>query len=183
MQGIKCIEQSRAVGKTAKLFETIQSQMGTVPNILGTLAHSPATLEGYLSFLNALNNGELTPQLRAKIALGTAGVHQCDYCASAHSSMARHSGLTEQEITRNLTGKSADIQSQSTLTFVARILTERGNIKDEDLIDIRNAGFSEAEIVEIIANTVMSIFTNYFNHIAKTKIDFPEVNTGNFNII
>jgi len=183
MQRIKPIEQSTAVGKTAQLFETIQSQMGMIPNILSTIGQSSVALEGYLDFLNALNNGELSLQLREQIALCTAGVNQCDYCASAHSLMARNAGLTEQEVVSNLAGKSKDRQSQSALTFVSRILTKRGNIREEDLIDIRDAGFSEAEIVEIVANTIMNVFTNYFNHIAKTVIDFPVVSTANLNTV
>jgi len=183
MQRIKRIEQSTAVGKTAQLFETIQSQIDIVPNILSTIGQSSVALEGYLSFSNVLNNGELSPQLREQIALCTAGVNQCDYCASAHSLMARNAGLTEQEVVSNLACKSNDRQCQSALTFVSRILTERGNLKEEDLMDIRDAGFSEAEIVEIVANTVMNVFTNYFNHIAKNEIDFPVVSTANIKIV
>ncbi len=183
MQRIKRIEQSTAVGKTAKLFETIKSQMGMVPNVLSTIAQSSAALEGYLGFSSSLNNGELSPQIREQIALGTAGVNRCDYCASAHSLMARNAGLSQQEVDGNLAGRSDELRTQRALTFVSRVLTERGNITDEDLTDIRDAGFSEAEIVEIVANTVLNVFTNYFNHIARTTIDFPEVTTIDLNIV
>lgn len=34
-------------------------------------------------------------------------------------------------------------------------------------------GLTDAEIAEIIATTALSIFTNYFNHVAGTAVDFP----------
>jgi alkylhydroperoxidase family enzyme len=58
------------------------------------------------------------------------------------------------------------------------MVAERGHVSDTDLHALRNAGFGDAEIVEIVAHIGVNILTNCFNHIARTAIDFPVVSTG-----
>jgi alkylhydroperoxidase family enzyme len=67
---------------------------------------------------------------------------------------------------------------QAVLDFVSRIVATRGHVADEDLAAVRQQGFDDERIVEIMANTALNLFTNYFNHVAHTEIDFPVVKTG-----
>lgn len=164
-------------GKAADLFGAITKQMGSVPNIFKTMANSPATLEGFLGFSGALGNGVLSPALREQIALTTAGANGCDYCASAHTVMGKGAGLEADEITNSISGQANDAKTQAALTFARNITANRGNLSDGELQAVRDAGYNEAEIVEIIAHVGVNLFTNYFNHIAATEIDFPVVNT------
>ena len=107
-----------------------------------------------------------------------AGANGCDYCASAHTVLGGQSGLAPDENTRNLAGQSSDPKAQAALHFASAIVRQRGNLTDEHLAQVRAAGYGDEEIVELIANTVLNIFTNYLNHIADTEIDFPIVRTG-----
>jgi len=84
--------------------------------------------------------------------------------------------VNARELADNLQGRSDDSHTQAALTFVKTVVENRGRLSDADLRAIRDAGFSEAEIVEMIAHVGMNIFTNYFNHIADTEVDFPLVN-------
>ncbi len=84
-------------------------------------------------------------------------------------------GMTEEEIVDIRKGHATDPKIQSLLDFVFTVVDKRGKITDNDYRKIREAGYSEGEVVEIIANVVQTIFTNYFNHIAQTEIDFPLV--------
>ena len=178
MQRIERISEAAASQKTGKLLAAVKAQMGGVPNVLGTMAQSSAALGGYLGFAGALAGGKLSPRLREQIALASAGANQCDYCASVHTVLGDKSGIAPEELDRNLQGTSSDSKVQSALRFVTRIIAARGNVSDEDLAAVQQAGFSDEEIVEIVANTMLNIFTNYFNHIAATEIDFPVVRTG-----
>jgi alkylhydroperoxidase family enzyme len=65
--------------------------------------------------------------------------------------------------------------NEAALRFARELVTERGRVSDKDLAQVRKAGFSEGEITEIIANVALNLFTNYFNHVADTSIDFPIV--------
>jgi len=164
-----------AQGKTKELLQAVQSKFGGVPNIVQGFAQSPAVLEAYLGFSGALGGGRLSPQLREQIALAVAGANDCDYCASAHTAVGKSLGVADGELSQNLRGVSQDDRTRAALQFVHRVTSERGFVTDEDLSAVRAAGFSDEEITEIIGNIALNIFTNYFNHINETEIDFPAV--------
>ncbi|WP_020592399.1 carboxymuconolactone decarboxylase family protein [Kiloniella laminariae] len=175
MPRINPIDHATASGDAKKLLDAVKGSIGMVPNIFATMVQSSKVLEGFLAFNTALSQGLLSATLREQIALTVAGENTCDYCASAHSAIGKGAGLNQAELTLNLRGQSADEKVQTALTVVRKIVTYRGQIEDGDLEKLRRAGYSEGEIVEIVANVGINIFTNYFNHIAKTDIDFPLV--------
>ncbi len=177
MQRIQKVDVAKAPHKSKDLLAAVKTQMGVVPNLMASMAHSPAALGGYLGLAGALAGGALDPKLREQIAVAVAGANSCDYCASAHTLLGKNAGVAKDEIGRNLLGQSANAKTAAALAFVVKIVRERGHLADADLAAIRAAGFSEEEIVEMIAHTATNIFTNYFNHIARTDIDFPLVET------
>jgi uncharacterized peroxidase-related enzyme len=160
------------------LLEAVKKQMGTVLNIFKGFAHSPAALEAYLAQSRALAGGVLDPKLREQIAVTMAGANQCDYCASAHTFLGKKAGVAEAELAANLAGRSQDDKTGTALRFARAVLENRGQLGDADLQRVRDAGFSEAEIVEIIAHVGMNLFTNFFNNVADTEVDFPRVDTS-----
>ena len=176
MQNINRVDINNA-GKAQDLIEAVQKQMGTVPNIFATMANSPSVLEGYLAFSGSLESGTLSVAVKEQIALTVAGQNECDYCASAHSYLAKNAGVSESEIKQNLNAKSLDSKTLVILSFVKEIVAKRGVIDSLSTESVRRAGVTDPEIVEIIAHIGMNIFTNYFNHIAGTEIDFPVVNS------
>lgn len=178
MPRIQPLEPEAAKPKAAELLTAIQRQFGVVPNLFKTLAHAPSVLGGYLNFIKSLGAGKLSAALREQIALAVAGANRCGYCASAHTAIAKQAGLDTRELGRNLNGKSEDPHTQAVLTFVNRVVTSRGNVTDADLAQVRAAGVSDGEIVEIIANIAINIFTNYFNLVTGTEVDFPVVDVG-----
>lgn len=178
MQRIERIDEAKAPPRTAELLATVKKQMGGVPHILATMAQSPAALGGFLGFAGPLSVGTLSAALREQIALSVAGANRCDYCASVHSALGDKAGVARDELRRNLEGRSSDPEVQAALRFVTRVVATRGHVSDEDLAAVRKAGFSDEAIVEMVAHTALNIFTNYFNHVAATEIDFPVVRTG-----
>lgn len=177
MQRIERIHEDEAPQATADLLATVRARMGGVPNILATMAQAPAALAGYLGFSEALGRGTLPARLREQIALAVAGANQCDYCASVHTALGGQTGLASDELARNLRGRSSEPGTESALRFVRRIIITRGNVSGEALDEVRRAGFSEEAIVEMVAHVALNVFTNYFNHVAGTDIDFPVVTT------
>ena len=177
MQRIPAINASAAPAVTQGLLDAVTKQMGGVPNILATMAQSPAALEGFLGFAGGLSKGSLAPAVREQIALAVAGANTCDYCASAHTALGKGAGLTAQEMTRNLTGESSDPKVAALLSFARQVVSKRGNVSDADLSAFRAAGYGDAAVVEVVAQVALNIFTNYFNHVAGTEIDFPRVDT------
>lgn len=178
MSRIQAIEPAAAEAPAKAMLEGIQKKFGALPNLFKVLAHSPAALQFYVGQIEALTKGVLDPQLREQLAVVTAGANHCDYCASAHTLMGKGAGLTERELAQNLHGRSLNPRTEAALKLARSILEHRGEVSEEDLKAAREAGYSEAELVEIMAHVGMNIFTNYFNRLAKTEVDFPLVSTS-----
>lgn len=162
--------------KSSQILNDIQKSVGMVPNIFKILGNSSAVLSGYLAFSGALKQGILSDQEREQIALAVAGFNQCEYCASAHTFFANKVGVSEAEVKKNLKGHSDSPKIAALIKFCLATLQHKGVVSDAEMEHIRSAGFSDEGIVEIVGNIAVNIFTNYFNHVAETDLDFPKVN-------
>ncbi len=175
MPRINPIDPEHAEGKAKTLLDDIQKSLGKTPNLLRTMARSPAVLEAYLGFNRALGGGSLDPKLREQIAIAVSSVNGCTYCVAAHTAIGRSVGLDEEALAASLHGLSADPKAAAALEFARRVVSERGWVTNDDLERVRGAGYGDGDIVEIIGTVIGTIFTNYFNHIAQTEVDFPPV--------
>lgn len=170
------IEDAPEASKAA--LEAINKQMGSVPNLFRIVANSPQTLEGYLSLNGALGKGLLSVQIRERIALAVAQVNSCNYCLAAHSYLGVNlAKLSQTEIEAARRGTASDAKTAAAVEFAVKIARNRGAVSDNDLRLVRDAGYSDAEIVEIIGNVALNTLTNYVNEVLKTDIDFPIVET------
>lgn len=173
MPRIHPVDPENATGRTRELLDSIASRLGRVPNLLRTFAHSPAVLESYLSFKRALDSGVLPPALREQIALTVAEQNRCDYCVAAHVTLGSRAGLSPEQIAEARRGQAADPKAQAVLRFARKLVETRGHAGDDDIAALRTAGCTDAEIAETVAHVAFNLFTNYFNHVAQTEIDFP----------
>lgn len=176
MSRIEPINYEQSTGKAKELLDAVKSKLGMTPNMMKTMAQSPAVLEAYLNFSGALAGGTLSGKIREQIALLSAEENGCGYCASAHTAIGKMVGLDEATILQARQGVSTDAKTDAALVFARALIKNRGQVSDADLQAVKSAGVSEGEIGEIIANVALNIFTNYFNETAQTEIDFPAIN-------
>jgi len=175
MQRINALNPAEATGKAKQLLDAVQAKLGMTPNLIKTLAAGPAALEGYLNFSSALATGHLDAKFREQIALAVAQANSCEYCLSAHTAIGRMVGLKADEIARSREAHSSDAKRDAGLQFVQTLVVQRGVVSDLALAQVKAAGFSDGDIAEIVANVAINILTNYFNHVARTDVDFPPV--------
>lgn len=155
-------------------LEAVNKQLGSVPNLFRITSTSPQTLTGYLGLNGTLAEGSLTAQTRERIALAVAQVNGCNYCLAAHQYLATNlARLSAQEIEANRRGTSLDDSAAVAVTFAVKIVENRGHVSEDDLNKVRKAGYSNAEIVEIIGHVALNTLTNYLNEVLATDIDFP----------
>ena len=168
------IETSPAAAQP--LLQAVEKQLGVVPNLFRLLGTSPAALEGFLALSGALAKGQLDAATRGRIALAVAESNGCDYCLSAHTYLGKNLvKLSDAEMAANRDGGSTDPKAAAAVRFAAAIVKTRGHVSDGDLKAVRNAGYSDAQIVEIVLHVALNTLTNYANVVAKTDIDFPVV--------
>ena len=157
------------------ILDAVQKQLGVVPNMFRLIAQSTAALQGYTANSGALAR-TLDVKTRERIALAVAQVNGCDYCLSAHSYLALNlAKITPEEIALNRRGASGDVKADSAVGFAAKLVRERGHVTAADVQAVRDAGYTDAEVVEIVAVTAENVFTNLLNVVADTDIDFPVV--------
>ncbi len=97
----------------------------------------------------------------------------CGYCVAAHTASGKRAGLTEEETKEARRASSQDGKEQVALAFARKVVQDRGVVADDDVEQLRRAGYTDGEVGEIVANVALSIFTNYFNHVVGTEVDFP----------
>lgn len=157
------------------MLDAVHSQFGVVPNLFRLVAQSPAALEGLTGLSGALRK-TLDAKTRERIAIAVAQANGCDYCLSAHSYIALNlAHVDPAEIALNRKGASSDPKAGAALRFALQVLETRGKVADADLANVRAAGFSDAEILDIVGHVALNVLTNFYNNVARTEIDFPVV--------
>ena len=175
MSRINVVERDQANPAQAELLDAIQSQLGMVPNFLKVLANSPDALRAFLGLHGIAGEGSLDPQTRERIALAVAQQNSCEYCVSAHTAIGRKAGLSAGEIEANRAGTSQVEKAAAAVKFARALVEHSGEITTAELLAVRNAGYREAEIVEIITHVGMNILTNLIGKASRVEIDFPKV--------
>ena len=175
MSRITAVDRHHAEENVRRTFDAIEQKLGMVPNMMRTMAQSPRVLEGYLALSGALGRGLLPARLQEQIALAVAETNACNYCLSAHTALGRRAGLSDDQLAASREGRAAEAKANAALQFALAVLEHRGGVGDDELARVRAAGFSDAEIAEIIAHVALNVLTNYFNRAADTEIDFPKV--------
>jgi uncharacterized peroxidase-related enzyme len=174
MSRISQIAPETATGKAKELLGAVNAKLGIVPNMTRAMVNSPAVLEGYLQLSGALGKGKLSAKIREEIALAVGEANQCDYCLAAHSAIGKMVGLTADQIRDSRLGTAVDPKSDALIRFARKLVDSRGLVADQDIVAVREAGFDDGAIAEVVANVALSVFTNYFNTVAQTDIDFPK---------
>lgn len=161
-------EQTAASAQTQ--LEGIRKGLGFIPNTFATLAHAPAALSGYLALSQALGKGTLNAKSREVVALASSQVNGCEYCLAAHTLFAGKAGLSAADIR-----SARDGEFDAVARLTRQIIESSGRLSDAQLQTARDAGLSDAAIVEVVANVALMTLTNYLNNLAETAVDFPPV--------
>jgi len=105
-----------------------------------------------------------------------AELNGCNYCLSAHTYLGKNlAKLDDAEMTANRNGGSGDPKADAAVRFAVRVAQQHGHVDNNDLQAVRAAGYSDAQVIEIVQHVALNIWTNYVNGMADTDIDFPVV--------
>ena len=178
MSRLTPIQTNGATSKLKRSLKNSHLKLAEAPRFLQVMANSPASLRAYLRADAALVRGQLTPRQREQVALAVAEINGSSYSLSAHYDNGKSLGLTHQEMQLARNATAADTKAETMLRFTQAVVLQRGEISDDDFQALRKAGFTDAQTVEIVANIALNIFSNYFNSVARTEVDFPLLQPG-----
>jgi uncharacterized peroxidase-related enzyme len=164
-------------GPSGQIYAQIKKAIGSVPNTFAAIAaHGPAALKAVLAADTVVAAGTLTKRDQEVIKLVISAAAGCDYCVAAHNHLARLAGVKAEVLKQIRDGQPTDDAKRDALIrFVRNLAQSSGTVSDEDFAAIKAAGYSDAQLVEISLVFATTVFTNVFNRINDTEIDFPAV--------
>ncbi|MBR1202547.1 MULTISPECIES: carboxymuconolactone decarboxylase family protein [unclassified Bradyrhizobium] len=164
-------------GPSGQIYAQIKKAAGSVPNAYAAIAaHGPAALKSMLAADAVLAGGSLSKRDREIIKLVISAAGGCDYCVAAHSHLARLAGVNADVLKQIRDGApTGDAKRDALVHFVRKLAQSSGTVSDADFAAIKAAGYSDAQLVEISLAFATIVFTNVFNRINDTDIDFPAV--------
>ncbi len=174
MPRLEVIESDAAADDVKPIYADLESKMGKVINIFKGMGNSGAALNAYLSMSGALKQGHLSPDDREVIYLAVSEMNGCHYCVSAHTMISQKSGMSDQQIMAARRFEAEDSKHQAMLTFVKRVIETKGFVSDDELSAVKDAGYTDGQIAESIAYIGLATYSNLFNHVFDTPLDFPE---------
>ena len=166
-----------ATGQTAEVYAKIKKMAGSVPNTFATIgAHGPAALQAVLNADGVLAGGSLSKPDQETIKLVVSVVAGCDYCVKAHSLLGKMAGLPQDVLKQLRDGQpTGDAKRDALVHFVKVLANTSGTINEAEFAAIKHAGYTDTQLVEISLAIAVTVFTNVFNRINDTVVDFPAV--------
>jgi uncharacterized peroxidase-related enzyme len=175
MNRINPIVPEKASEDVLAMYKAVEKKLGRVPQMYQVMANSPAVLESYLGFQAALSKGVLEKKLTERIALAVAEKNKCSYCLSAHSFFAKKIGMSDIDIDASRNFNAPDAKTNAAMKFISDLTANPSQLSQNALGDLLEAGYSRAEVLEIIGHVVRNIYTNYINIISDTENDWPVI--------
>ncbi len=170
MPRLAIVEPKDATGEAARVLSAAPI------NIFKGLAVHPPILGAFVAFSSALDQGgALTKLERGLIQLRVSELRRCVYCVTAQTKVAAGAGLDEHGALDARRGRATDPKHRALLAFAEAVLTKNGVVSDAQLQAFRAAGYSDQAVIEVIASITLMTFTNLYNQVHDTVVDFPPV--------
>jgi uncharacterized peroxidase-related enzyme len=175
MSHISLIELANTDGDTKALLQQIHGAFGAVPNMFRAVANSNAALKMMWNAFGALGTGVIPKAVGEKVAVAIANSNRCEYCLAAHTQLGLSAGASLSELSQAQHGQSNDAKTAAALHFALLVVRNRAQLQAADLQALRNAGWNDEEITELMAHIALNIFTNYINIAFDVPVDFPKI--------
>ncbi|MDX3235305.1 carboxymuconolactone decarboxylase family protein [Streptomyces sp. ME03-5709C] len=158
-----------------RILDTIGAQLGFVPNMFKTIASNPTVLESVTALQGTLSR-VLDAKTRHSIALAVSQANDCTYCLAIHTHVATEFGnMSGDDVELGRMGSSIDPKRAAAARFAQRVVDSRGRVSDAELAAVRGAGYTDPQILAIVALAVQFLFTNFINNVNQTDLDIPAV--------
>ncbi|MFI6415992.1 carboxymuconolactone decarboxylase family protein [Streptomyces sp. NPDC050842] len=163
---LTALSPEQAPGRAREVLTDIVERHGSVGEMVSTMAHSPALLDGYLSLSRAMKRVKIPRALSEKLSLAVQEWIGCGTCREAHRSAGRAAGLSETDIELARQGTSTDPREAALIGLALRVLAEPGSLSDDDVAEVRAHGWSDRVIAEVVGVVTLNLLTGAFNLLA-----------------
>jgi uncharacterized peroxidase-related enzyme len=176
MQAMLQIDPTTATGATKSAFDEAKAQFGGVINLFRVAGNAPNLLAGILAMNKALGSGiTISGKQVEQVAMLVSALNRCDYCVNVHMQVGKGQGLSEAEMLDAMAGRASDPADQALLDYTNEVVRNRGLVSAATMARVREAGFSDRALLEVIG--VVGVYTTlqYVRHVGHPQQDFPIV--------
>jgi len=155
------------------ILTAAKQSLGFVPNLYGVLAESPAMLAAYKSLGGLFDTqSSFNATERQIVLLATSYDNECHYCMAAHTTLAGMQAVPNDVVQAVRNGEQiADPRLEALRSFTIKVVRDRGWVSKGDTQAFLDAGFTRAQLLEVILGVGMKTLSNYVNHVACIPLD------------
>jgi uncharacterized peroxidase-related enzyme len=158
--------------KSKPALEKLIKSVGTVPNLAGAMAESPALIDGFVTLRSIWQNSSFSPLEREVVAATNAVANECKYCVAIHSTFALKEGIDDGDLGRIRAGESPTEPRLKALSeFARKMMISRGRLSETDLEQFLDTGFTKNQALEVVVGAAVSVLANFANHLTDAPLD------------
>jgi uncharacterized peroxidase-related enzyme len=161
-----------APAPSRSLLQDLQKEVGIVPNLAATMAESTPLLESFITIRKVLRGSGLTTPERETVSLVVSFENECTYCMAAHSTFAKTAGASDAAVTALRSGQTHP-RLAALVTFTRHLLANRGHASDQAKSAFLQAGFTPAQMLEVIGVIAFTTIANYAHNVTRCDVDMP----------
>ncbi len=151
----------------ADVLAKTKERYGFIPNLAAFLAESPLVLDATLNLVGAFDKTTLTPQEQQLVLLTVSALNGCNYCRTAHTALGRMAKMDGATLKAIIAFDPLPDRKLSALRdFTRKVVEERGWVKEDEVRAFLAAGYTKAQVFEVVMGVAMKTLTNYSNHLA-----------------
>ena len=161
--------EEEAPGEVKELWAKPLEKLGFVPNVLRVYAIRPRHLQLWNEFYDELMRGEsgLTKAQREMIAVVVSTTNRCHYCIVSHSAALRKltgDPLLVEQLASNQAYARVEPKERAMLDFALKLTERSSSCTEADVEALREAGWTDEDIMDIAEVAAMFNFTNRMAH-------------------
>lgn len=154
------------------IFDSLQKGLGFVPNLYAYYAKNDTALADYLAFQN--RKSTLKAKEREVVNLVVSQVNGCRYCQSAHTVLGKMNGFSDEQVLELREGSASfDAKIDALAKFTKSAAENRGRASEESKAAFFEAGYTEANMIDVVIVIGDKTISNYIHNLAGFEIDFP----------
>lgn len=156
-----------------EILDQVKAKFGFVPNLIASMAHSPALLQSYLQVAGQFDQTSLTPRERQLVLLTTSVENGCAYCIAAHSTIAKGMLKIDPEVVSAVRAGTAidDPKLDALVQLVRELVNNRGHASAEATQRFLAAGYRAEQVAEVLVGIAQKTISNYFDHVSPVPLD------------
>jgi AhpD family alkylhydroperoxidase len=166
MARMEALDREATDGRARELLDELATRGGEPGPMVRTMANAPTLLRGYLDLSRAMKRSHLDRRISERISLAVQEWLGCDYCVAAHSEAARGLGLTEFDIRLARQGTASDPKIAALVAFAQQISAAPAETTDEQVDELRELGYTDEQIAEVVGLVALNVLTGAFNLVA-----------------